>query len=113
MTDLYFQLKIGVEIALVEFVRDRGASRGASTAFTQHDPCRASALAWRTGGDDDALLGALQPVDLLFKGGDPLLALAASERLSVCFRAVTGRPSRQLPRLGCAKTGHPVGLTGQ
>ena len=31
-------------------------------------------------------------------------ALAASERLSasVRFRAVTGRPSRQLPRLGCA-----------
>jgi hypothetical protein len=34
-------------------------------------------------------------------------ALAASERLSasVCFRAVTGRPSRQLPRLGCANSG--------
>ena len=33
-------------------------------------------------------------------------ALAASERLSasVRFRAVTGRPSRQLPRLGCART---------
>jgi K+-sensing histidine kinase KdpD len=33
-------------------------------------------------------------------------ALAASERLSasVCFRAVTGRPSRQLPRLGCARS---------
>jgi hypothetical protein len=32
-------------------------------------------------------------------------ALAASERLSasVRFRAVTGRPLRQLPRLGCAK----------
>ena len=29
-------------------------------------------------------------------------ALAASERPSVCFRAVTGRPSWQLPRLGCA-----------
>ena len=31
-------------------------------------------------------------------------ALADSERLSasVRFRAVTGRPSRQLPRLGCA-----------
>ena len=35
-------------------------------------------------------------------------ALADSERLSasVRFRAVTGRPSRQLPRLGCAKGRH-------
>jgi Histidine kinase-, DNA gyrase B-, and HSP90-like ATPase len=35
-------------------------------------------------------------------------ALAASERLSasVRFRAVTGCPSRQLPRLGCANNGH-------
>ena len=44
-------------------------------------------------------------VDLLFEFGDPpARALAASERLSasVRFRAVTGRPSRQLPRLGCA-----------
>jgi hypothetical protein len=53
-------------------------------------------------GDDNGLLGALQSIDLLFEFGDPLLALAASERLSarVRFRAVTGRPSRQLPRLG-------------
>ena len=38
-------------------------------------------------------------------------ALAASERLSasVRFRAVTGRPSRQLPRLGCAISGHSAG----
>jgi hypothetical protein len=53
-----------------------------------------------------AFLG-LQPVDLLLKLGDPLArALAASERLSasVRFRAVTGRPSRPLPRLGCADT---------
>jgi hypothetical protein len=28
---------------------------------TKHDPCRASALAWRTGGDDNGLVGALQP----------------------------------------------------
>ena len=44
-------------------------------------------------------------VDLLFEFGDPpARALAASERLSasVRFRAVTGRSSRQLPRLGCA-----------
>jgi hypothetical protein len=58
---------------------------------------------WRLRG----LLCALQPVDLLIKLGDPpARALAASERLSasVRFRAVTGRPSRQLPRLGCART---------
>jgi hypothetical protein len=57
------------------------------------------------GGDDNGLLGALLPVDLLFKLGDPpARALAVSERLSasVRFRAVTGRPSRPLPRLGCA-----------
>jgi hypothetical protein len=33
------------------------------------------ALAWRTGGDDNRFLGALQPLDLLFEFGDPLLAL--------------------------------------
>jgi hypothetical protein len=38
--------------------------------MTQHDPCRASVLAWRTGGDDNGLLGALQPLDLLIKLGD-------------------------------------------
>jgi hypothetical protein len=27
--------------------------------MTQHDPCRASALAWRSGGDDNGLVGAL------------------------------------------------------
>ena len=81
---------------------------------TQHDPWRASALAWRTGGDDNGLLGALQPLDLLLKLGDPLArALAVSERLSasVRFRAVTGRPSRQLPRLGCANKRHPAGVS--
>jgi hypothetical protein len=31
----------------------------------------------------------------------------AAKACSVRFRAVTGRPSRQLPRLGWAKTGHP------
>jgi hypothetical protein len=63
----------------------------------------------RTCGDDNSLLGALLPVDLLIKLGDPpARALAVSERLSasVRFRAVTGRPSRQLPRLGCAKGSH-------
>ena len=76
---------------------------------TQYDPWRASAFACRAGRDDNGLLGALQPVDLLFKLGDPpARALAASERLSasVRFRAVTGRPSRQLPRLGCANKQH-------
>jgi hypothetical protein len=41
----------------------------------QHDPWRASSLAWRTGGDNDGLLSALRPVDLLLEFGDPLLAL--------------------------------------
>jgi hypothetical protein len=35
----------------------------------------------------------VQPIDLLFKLGDARSRLAASERLSVCFRAVTSRPS--------------------
>jgi hypothetical protein len=34
---------------------------------TQHDPCRASVLACRTGGDDNGLLGAPQPLDLLIR----------------------------------------------
>jgi hypothetical protein len=38
--------------------------------MTQHDPCRASKLARRTGGDDNGLVGALQPLDLLIKLGD-------------------------------------------
>jgi hypothetical protein len=38
--------------------------------MTQDDPCRASALAWRTGGDDNGLAGALQPLDLLIKLSD-------------------------------------------
>ena len=66
-----------------------------------------------------ALLGALQPLDLLLKLGDPLArALAVSERLSasVRFRAVTGRPSRQLPRLGRLRVGkenlHGASLVG-
>jgi hypothetical protein len=64
--------------------RSRGADAGCLYGLnTQHDPWRASSLAWRTGGDDDGLLGALQRVR---------------------FRAVTGRPSRQLPRLGCARS---------
>jgi hypothetical protein len=47
---------------------------------TQYDPWRTSALAWRTGGNDNGLLGALQPVDLLFELGDPLLALRQGAR---------------------------------
>jgi hypothetical protein len=38
--------------------------------MTQHDPCRASALASRTTGDDNSLLAALQPLDLLTKLSD-------------------------------------------
>ena len=40
---------------------------------TQHDPCRASSLAWRAGGDDNGLLSALE-LDLIFEFGDLLLA---------------------------------------
>ena len=32
---------------------------------TQHDPWWASTLAWRIGADDDGLLGALEPADLV------------------------------------------------
>jgi hypothetical protein len=42
---------------------------------TQHDPCRASALALHTGDDSNGLVGAPQPIDALFELGDPLLAL--------------------------------------
>ena len=52
--------------------RLRVASRGASA---QHDPWRAAPVAWRAGRNDDGLLGALQPVDLLFEFGDSLFAL--------------------------------------
>jgi hypothetical protein len=37
-------------------------------------------LALRTGGDDNGLLGALQPVVLLSEFGDPLLALSQGAR---------------------------------
>ena len=53
---------------------------------------------------------------MVIKLGDPpARALAASERLSasVRFRAVTGRPSRQLPRLGCARTGREQSQQGR
>ena len=46
----------------------------------QHDPWRASSLAWRTRSDDNGLLGALEPIDLLFEFGDPLLALGQGTR---------------------------------
>jgi hypothetical protein len=59
----------------------RGADAAPPTAFTpQHDPCRASALARRTGGDDDGLLGALQPLDLL-EVGDPCSRLVTASRM--------------------------------
>jgi hypothetical protein len=48
----------------------RGADAGRLNGLdTQHDPGRASPLAWRTGGDDDSLLGALQPLDLDYRNG--------------------------------------------
>ena len=48
--------------------RFTGTSRGADTVClyclnTQHDPWWASSFAWRTGGDDDGLLGAQQLPD--------------------------------------------------
>jgi hypothetical protein len=42
---------------------------------TQHDPFRASSLAWSTRCDDNGLLAALEPIDFLFEFGDPLLAV--------------------------------------
>jgi hypothetical protein len=47
---------------------------------TQHNPCRASRLAWRTCRDDNGLLSALKPVDLPFEFGDLLLALGQGTR---------------------------------
>ena len=47
---------------------------------TQHDPGRASSLAWRAGGDDNGLLGALEPINLTFGLGDPLLTLGKGMR---------------------------------
>jgi tripartite-type tricarboxylate transporter receptor subunit TctC len=47
---------------------------------TQHNPWRASALAWRIRTDDNGLLGALESVDLIFKLGNPLLSLGLGTR---------------------------------
>jgi len=57
-----------------------GTSRGPDAGClyglnTQHDPWQAPSLAWRTSDDDDGLLSALCPVDLLFELSDPMLAL--------------------------------------
>ena len=53
------------------FLSHRGIKRaGVARLYgldAHHDPCRASALAWRTGGDDE--------IDGLFEFGNPLLAL--------------------------------------
>jgi hypothetical protein len=57
---------------------------------TEHDPWRASALAWRTGGDDDGLLGALEPINLLFELGDLLLSLGQGTR-RICDPIDLGR----------------------
>ena len=45
---------------------------------TQHDPRRASTLAWRIRTGDNGLLGALESVDLLFEW--PLSVFAHSDR---------------------------------
>jgi hypothetical protein len=42
---------------------------------------RASTLAWRFHTDDNGLLGALEPVDLLFELGDLLLSLGQGTRI--------------------------------
>src|SRR5262249_26363813 len=61
--------------------KSRAADAGCLYGFnTQHDPWRASSLAWRTGGDDNGFLGALEPVDLLFEFCYPLLALGQRTR---------------------------------
>jgi hypothetical protein len=60
--------------------------------MTQHDPCRASALAWRTGSDDDGLLGALQPLNLLIKLGDAR-SRSGSQRAAECLLSSRDRPS--------------------
>ena len=68
---------------------------GAHRTSTERIIRSSTRAARRTCGDDNSLLGALLPVDLLIKLGDPpARALAVSERLSasVRFRAVTGRP---------------------
>jgi hypothetical protein len=62
-----------------------GTSRGARSALlynlhAKHCPRRASSLAWRTRSDDNGLLRALQPINLLFELGDPLLALGQGVR---------------------------------
>jgi len=73
----------------------------------QHDPWRAAPLAWRTRSHDNGLLGLQTGRSPVQARRSAARALAASERLSasVRFRAVTGRPSRPLPRLGCAICG--------
>jgi hypothetical protein len=58
--------------------------------MTQHDPFRASALAWRTGGDDNGLLGALEPVDLLIKLSDAR-SLSGSQRVAERQRPLSSR----------------------
>ena len=59
-----------------------GTSRGADTGClygldAEHDPWRASAFACRACRHDNGLLGALQPIDLLFEDGDPGIRVLA------------------------------------
>jgi hypothetical protein len=66
---------------------------------TQHDPWRASALARRTRGDDNGLLGALHPLDLLLGLGHALLALGHFEpvgKREIGPKLLTSRSSDRL-----------------
>jgi hypothetical protein len=58
----------------------------------QHDPWRATALAWRTGGDGNGLVGALQPLNLLIKLGDAR-SRSGSQRAAECLLSSRDRPS--------------------
>ena len=66
-------------------IYDIGTSRGADAGClyglnTQHNPWRASRLAWRAGGDDKAFLDAHQPVYFTFELGDLPLVLGQRTR---------------------------------
>jgi hypothetical protein len=73
--------------------------------MTQHDPWRASALAWRTGGDDNGLVGALQPLDLLIKLSDAR-SRSGIQRVAECLLSSRDRPSfAAVATAGIATTG--------
>ena len=95
-----------------------GTSRGADAGClynldTQHDPRRASALAWRTCRDDNGLLGALQPVNLLFEFGYPLLALGHGARRIRDPINLGHQPFDQHLRIAKRRAGAPSTNRGQ